>query len=166
MPIKYLKGDATRPQGGNHSLIIHVSNDMGGWGRKNGFTAAINNRWPENIQGIGSAPEFVFRVTSRCLGGVSFVPLPGGDRDLWVANMVAQHGYKSEANPVALDYTYLGRCLDQVNNFLSEMKALGMVFEVHCPKIGTGLAGGEWSLVENRLNVHISPEFTVNVYEL
>ncbi len=36
--ITYLTGDATQPQSAGPKLIVHVCNDIGGWGR--GFVVA------------------------------------------------------------------------------------------------------------------------------
>ena len=45
MPIAYTTGDATAPEGDGPKIIVHVCNDVGGWGR--GFVMAISKRWPE-----------------------------------------------------------------------------------------------------------------------
>jgi len=33
MDIKYIKGDATNPAGEGNKLIVHICNDIGGWGK-------------------------------------------------------------------------------------------------------------------------------------
>lgn len=40
--ITYLKGDATAPQAKGVKLIVHVCNDLGGWGK--GFVPALSRR--------------------------------------------------------------------------------------------------------------------------
>ena len=45
MPINYLEGDATQPIGNGPKIIVHVCNDIGGWGK--GFVVAISKRWKE-----------------------------------------------------------------------------------------------------------------------
>lgn len=30
--IQYIKGDATSPKGTDNKIIVHVCNDVGGWG--------------------------------------------------------------------------------------------------------------------------------------
>src|SRR5947207_11902994 len=45
MNINYIVGDATQPVGERPKIIVHVCNDIGGWGR--GFVTAISKRWPE-----------------------------------------------------------------------------------------------------------------------
>ena len=43
--IRYVTGDATRPQGEGPQIIAHVCNDLGRWGK--GFVVAISKRWPQ-----------------------------------------------------------------------------------------------------------------------
>ncbi len=43
--IQYVKGDATNPAGPGSKIIVHICNDVGGWGK--GFVVALSNRWPE-----------------------------------------------------------------------------------------------------------------------
>lgn len=44
-PINYIKGDATNPVGDEPKIIVHVCNDIGGWGK--GFVMALSNKWKE-----------------------------------------------------------------------------------------------------------------------
>jgi len=50
-PITYIKGDATNPQAKGTKIIIHICNNLGGWGK--GFVLAISKRW--------KAPEEAYR---------------------------------------------------------------------------------------------------------
>jgi O-acetyl-ADP-ribose deacetylase (regulator of RNase III) len=45
MSISYIKGDATNPAGQGNKIIVHICNDIGGWGK--GFVMAISKRWKE-----------------------------------------------------------------------------------------------------------------------
>ena len=49
--IQYIKGDATQPTGNGNKIIVHVCNDIGGWGK--GFVMALSKRW--------KAPEQEYR---------------------------------------------------------------------------------------------------------
>jgi hypothetical protein len=83
------------------------------------------------------------------------------DDQLSVANMVAQHGYVSRANPVAIRYDALAQCLAKLAGQLEQ----GTV--VHMPRIGCGLAGGNWDQIEPLLNEHLAMAgFDVRVHEL
>ena len=93
-PLRIVKGDATAPQGEGNKIIAHVCNDRGGWGK--GFVLAISRRWPE--------PERTYRQWHRGRVGDDFglgtVQLVAVQPDLWVANMVAQHGCGPQARPL------------------------------------------------------------------
>jgi hypothetical protein len=94
-----------RPAGAP-GVIAHVCNDSGGWGK--GFVLAINRRWAE--------PEAAYRSWARSGQefGLGMVQLVTVEEQLRVANMVAQHGYVSRANPVAIRYGALSRCLSKL----------------------------------------------------
>lgn len=137
MSIEYVTGDATEPIGDDHKIIAHVCNDGGAWGA--GFVIALSRKW--------AAPEQEYREWATSgdhfqLAETQFVPVK--DDWLWVANMVAQHSFVSAQNPVALRYDALEDCLNQVADF---SKAVGDA-SVHMPRIGCGLAGGDWDEVE------------------
>ena len=43
--IEFMTGDATKPVGDGPKIIVHICNDIGGWGK--GFVLAISKRWQE-----------------------------------------------------------------------------------------------------------------------
>jgi O-acetyl-ADP-ribose deacetylase (regulator of RNase III) len=135
--IEYIKGDATCPQAKGMKIIAHICNDCGGWGK--GFVVAISRRWPE--------PEQAYREWHRNrnqndfgLGGVQFVQ---AEEYIWIANMAGQHGMTNRAGKPLIRYEAVGQCLEKVG-----AKALELEASVHMPRIGCGLAGGKWELIE------------------
>jgi O-acetyl-ADP-ribose deacetylase (regulator of RNase III) len=135
MNINYRTGDATRPVGNDPKIIAHVCNDQGRWGK--GFVKAISARWPE--------PEEAYRAwveekTGFELGAVQFVKVEG---EIWVANMIGQHGLQEKDGVPPIRYAAIWSGLEKV---AEKAKALGA--SVHMPRIGCGLAGGEWSKIE------------------
>jgi O-acetyl-ADP-ribose deacetylase (regulator of RNase III) len=132
--ITYIKGDATAPKR-KPAIIAHVVNDCGRWG--SGFVLAVSKRWKQ--------PEKIYKAeTSRVLNSVSFVEVA---KDVTVANMTAQHGIFSpgdrDHNNQPLVYDALYRCLLKVAQQAKEKGA-----ELHMPKIGSGLAKGDWKIIE------------------
>ena len=136
MKINYTTGDATQPVGAGNRIIVHICNDVGGWGR--GFVLALSNRWKE--------PEMKYRewATSKVnfeLGEVQFVQV---EPTIWVANLIGQRDTKpgkDGAPPVRYDAIRTG--LAKVSAFAREISA-----SVHMPRIGCGLAGGTWDNIE------------------
>jgi O-acetyl-ADP-ribose deacetylase (regulator of RNase III) len=153
--ITYLKGDATCPQAKGVKIICHVCNDIGGWGK--GFVLAVSKRWKQ--------PEVAYRIWHASgrqggfvLGSVQFVQV---ERLIWVANMVAQRGIKRGRSGPPIRYEALAACLQQV-----ALKARELNAYVHMPRIGFGLAGGEWSKVEPIIEEHlIAAGVPVTVYD-
>ena len=135
--INYLHGDATAPSSPGSQVIVHVCNDVGAWGR--GFVLALSHRWPQ--------PEASYRAWFRdratndfALGAVQFVQV---EPNLWVANLVGQHGLRRAGSvpPIRLDAIQTG--LRRVRQFAEEHAAT-----VHMPRIGCGLAGGRWDQIQ------------------
>ena len=148
MTIRYLKGDATRPEPWENTIIAHICNDDGKWGK--GFVVAISRRWPE--------PEAKYRAWHKDrahtssgfkLGAVRFVAVKTLDTTLnpglklWVANMIAQHGIRDPQNPTPIRYGALSQALLHVAEFAKKNGAV-----VCMPRIGSGLASGDWGKIE------------------
>ncbi len=135
MEITYLKGDATRPNTQGNKIIVHICNDIGGWGK--GFVLAISKRW--------MAPEQEYRVWFKSgdgflLGEVQFVNV---EDDLWVANLIGQHKVnRDEDGKPPIRYEAVAAGLDKVAAFALKYNA-----SVHMPRIGCGLAGGTWDVM-------------------
>lgn len=148
--ISYLKGDATCPQVKGTGLIIHICNTEGGWGA--GFVVAISKRWkrPEAMyrrwyherQPIQDfEPGQIVQTSGHFkLGQTQLVMVAPG---LAVVNMIAQQGMRTGSKGPPIRYDALAECLGRVNGYAESYKA-----SVHCPRIGCGLAGGDWSCVE------------------
>jgi O-acetyl-ADP-ribose deacetylase (regulator of RNase III) len=153
--ISYLKGDATCPLAKGIKIICHICNDIGGWGK--GFVLAISNRWQE--------PEAEYRKWYSAgmdggfvLGAVQFVQV---EPLIWVANMVGQRGIKRGSSGPPIRYDAVATCLAIVAN-----KAKDLGASVHMPRIGCGLAGGEWTKIEPIIQQHlIEVGVQVTVYD-
>jgi O-acetyl-ADP-ribose deacetylase (regulator of RNase III) len=153
--IIYIKGDATCPQAKGVKIICHVCNDIGGWGK--GFVLAISRRWEQ--------PEAEYRAWHAAgkqggfrLGAVQFVQV---EPYIWVANMVGQRGMKRGSSGPPIRYEAVATCLQQV-----AVKAQELGASVHMPRIGCGLAGGEWSKVEPVIEEHLCRAgLAVTVYD-
>lgn len=134
--IKYITGDATRPKGKENKIIVHVCNDVGGWGK--GFVLAISKRW--------KSPEIAYRnwfisKEDFALGKVQFVNV---EPNLWVANLIGQHKIsKGEIGNPPIRYEAIENGITHVLKKAKELKA-----SVHMPRIGCGLAGGKWEHIE------------------
>ena len=135
--ISYRTGDATAPLSPPPLLIAHVCNDIGRWGR--GFAAALSARWPV------LRPAFRAWYQDRAsndfaLGAVQFVEVAPG---LWVANMVGQRGIlRKNRSDAPVRYDALLTALQTTADFAQARQA-----SVQMPRIGAGLAGGDWDQI-------------------
>ena len=133
--IRYIRGDATSPIGIGNKLIVHICNNVGGWGR--GFVVAISKKWKKPEQ---EYREWYKNQKGFELGQVQFVEV---DDSITVANMIAQHNIKRINGKAPIRYEALEKCLKSISEY-----AVDHDFSVHMPRIGCGLAGGEWEKVE------------------
>lgn len=149
MSIKYVIGDATQPIGSGMKILTHICNDEGAWGA--GFVLAISKLWKE--------PERMYRLRfhTMCLGDVQYVNV---EPDLIVANMISQHSFGIlKISPPPIRYEALKDCLKSVADKAASVKA-----SVHMPRIGTGLAGGKWSVIEPIIEKNLNG-ISVTVYD-
>ena len=149
--IQYVIGDATNPAKPGNQIIVHCCNDAGYWNA--GFVLALNARFHQ--------PERDYRRWARqagptpfALGEVQFVKVRSG---LCVANLIGQHGIKSSTNPRPVRY-------DAIRQGLARVRQLALAHEgsVHMPRLGAGLAGGSWIVIEGIINDELCA-FGVNV---
>lgn len=149
-------GDASQPIGKGPRIIAHVVNDQGKWGA--GFTYSLSLNWPEAERDyrIWHRHRMEAQLDPRKgfgLGNVRYTLVRGGPGDngdpespVWVAHMIAQTGLIGGLNRRPLRYDALGACLMEVAIFADMVKA-----SVHMPKIGSGLAGGDWNIIKELL---------------
>lgn len=151
--IRYGTGDATAPSADGPLVIVHVCNDIGGWGA--GFVLALSRRW--------KAPEREYRQWAKAddetfaLGEVQFVEV---EPELWVANLVGQRGIRRTKAGPPVRYEAIRTGLARVAEFAKHRGA-----SIHMPRIGAGLAGGDWSTIESIVTSELA-DLSVTVYDL
>ncbi len=156
MDIQYLTGDATSPQGTGPRIIVHICNDIGAWGR--GFVLALSKKWPQ--------PEQRYRAWAHGeeslpfeLGQVQFVPV---EYQVWVANVLGQHDIRRRGGVSPVRYEAIRQGLQRVAERARRDKA-----SVHMPRIGAGLAGGDWTTISQIIHDELVAQgITVTVYDL
>jgi len=174
MSISYVVGDATKPcVNDGLRIIIHINNNLGGWGSS--FIVALSKKWKE--------PEQKYRAWHKeqescdgimVLGDMQIVPVKDQYGTLYVANMVAQEGFASQDNPVALRYQSLYQCMKKVDRWAQAwIEVMGRIdrkkafseISIHMPRIGCGLAGGSWDKVSLLVDITLG-HHDVFVYDL
>jgi O-acetyl-ADP-ribose deacetylase (regulator of RNase III) len=150
----YVNGDASKANHGKGKKIIaHVCNDMGLWGK--GFVMAITDSW-------GKHPGKLYRKWHKDgagahfgLGSVQLVTLT----DMVVlANIIGQNGIKTGSKGPPVRYEAIHHGLDAVC-----WHAVMIGASVHMPRIGSGLAGGEWLKIETIIE-SMTKKHSVDIY--
>jgi len=135
LTMTLLRGNALEPRQTGVRIIAHIVNDKTpNWGA--GFARALRNKYPavqaEFRDWAGTNPN-EFR-----LGAIHTLKIA---EDLFVANMIAQHGYGASTKP-RIRYAALISCLRKLREL-----AVSKGATVHMPRIGTGYAGGNWPFI-------------------
>lgn len=142
MAIRHEHKDATITNPSQITLIAHIVNDIGAWGA--GFSGALERVYP------GTGEVYKLKIKQHRLSQIFFtLPAPY----VAVCHMVAQSGVRSRYNKVPLRYAELQECLYQLAHMVNRMNREGHKVDViQLPKIGSGLAGGEWKRIEAIIN--------------
>jgi O-acetyl-ADP-ribose deacetylase (regulator of RNase III) len=148
-----LHGDATRPRGRGRKLIVHLVNDKTpNWG--GAFARALRDQYPMAQEDFR---EWVREDPARLTLGESYVG--EAENEIFVATMVAQHGYGRSAVP-RVRYGALKQCLAVVASFAAEHGCT-----IHMPRIGAGQAGGRWPVIRELIEEELTRQgLPVTVY--
>lgn len=165
--IVYLEGDATDPishEDYENRIIMHCVNDIGAWGA--GFVLALDKKWPnvrdqyllwhqgkcKSTTFLDSEHETKFLPLNKfALGEVQFVQAMWPD--IFVANMVGQHGVISRSNPHPIRYDAFEKGFKKIARVAFDLNAL-----VVAPMLGAGLAGGDFNKIESLIQKHLVDE--------
>jgi hypothetical protein len=147
---------------GSNVIIPHVCNNIDSFGA--GFAASVSKEYPDikhNYHLLGR------KFLKEHPGYVQFIDVEYEkqyNRRLIVANMIAQNGLRSPSNPRPLNYAYLTKSMLDIKKFILANFNSENPVEIHCPKFGSGLSGGNWKFIENLIE-DIWGEYKVVVYE-
>lgn len=154
MPL-IVRGDATRPRGKGNKIIAFVVNDKTPrWGA--GFALEIKKKWP-NVQEAFVAAMELHPAEFR-LGRIFTVEV---DHDVMAVMLIAQHGYGPSRLP-RIRYAALQECLTSLAKL-----AKAKLASIHMPRIGSGQAGGNWSIISEMIGEVVSRRgVLVTIYDL
>lgn len=147
---------------GSSVVVPHVCNNIDLFGA--GFAAETARHYPivkENYHLLGKS------FLQNNLGYVQFVEVLSDkkyEHKLVFANMIAQRGIINKtSNPRPLNYLALVKSMVGVSQYIS--KNFDGDIQIHAPKFGCGLAGGNWKFVEELVN-DIWVQQSVFIYDL
>ncbi len=175
MKINYLIGDATHPRS-KQTIIAHGCNSASKWG--SGFVLAVDKLSPlprqayrdwykttkayavnENcIVNLPESGDMTYEIPFM-LGEIQLVKIRPG---LAVANMITQKDTGMFDHLIPLRYDSLRECFYRLYRACKKVK----VMHVTMPKIGCGLACGDWKIVEKLVQEElVARGVEVDVYE-
>ncbi len=130
---------------GSSVIIPHVCNNINLFGA--GFAAAVSKEYPivkENFHLLGNKTK---------LGYVQYIVVSKNkisNNEIIFANMIAQNKTISNLNHRPIHYEALVKCMVDIRNYMINFtKTTELPIEIHCPKFGSGLAGGNWNFITN-----------------
>jgi hypothetical protein len=85
---------------------------------------------------------------------------------LYIVNMIAQNGVRGGNNSRPLHYGALVKSMNQLNQYIAmntEFVNKTENIEIHAPKFGSGLAGGNWNFISDLIE-DIWGKFFVTIY--
>lgn len=158
--INYIIGDATNPSivKGTYSVICHCCNTLGAWG--SGFVIPLGRKYPlakkEYNKFINKTPA------DKRLGEVCYAKVTA---NIVVANIMGQERiYTDSKGNIPLDYEALKNGFIKVKERFNSLK---VPYSIHMPRIGCGLAGGDWNTVEDMIKeIFSTNDIEVYVYDL
>lgn len=145
--IKYVKGDLFEAP---EDIIAHGCNCRNGYG--SGVAYTMSQRYPK----AKSLFHEKYDEEGWSLGDVQFVLQNDGK---YIANCATQDHFVPRGFKHA-DYGAIEECMQQVKRFAKD-KGLSIAI----PKIGAGLAGGQWHEIEAILK-EVFSDYDVTVYYL
>jgi len=166
--IHYIIGDATLPieTEAENRLIVHCCNSLGAWGA--GFVVPLGKRYPSAKE---EYKKFIEENKDKSiLGEVNEVPV---GEHLYVENLIGQSFlYKKPngeipCNYIAIETGFLN-IITKWFSYNSTIHKDNQNFSIHMPRIGCGLAGGDWQTIEEiiyRTFIDIA-DVDVYVYDL
>ena len=154
--IHYIIGDATLPieTEAENRLIVHCCNTLGAWGA--GFVVPLGRRYPKAKEKYKKFIEENKGTIS--LGEVNEVKVAD---NIYVENLIGQSFLYKKANGeipcnyIAIEHGFL----KIMENWSNKGK-----YSIHMPRIGCGLAGGDWKTIENIIQRTFVGIANVDVY--
>lgn len=155
------------PNNGSSVIIPHVCNNIDSFGA--GFAAFIADKFPIVKMNYHMLGKSFLRSNLGYCQIIKVIENNKTKNSLYVANMIAQNGVISPSNTRPLNYLALTKSMSAVASFInSQLKnneSSTDIFDIHCPRFGSGLAGGNWYFISDLID-DIWSKFNVTVHIL
>ncbi len=133
--IEYKKGNLLDVTEG---IIIHGCNAQGVMG--SGVALAVKEKYPTAYK------DYVAEYEYRSKLDIGNTVKSWVSEDLMIINAITQDKYGRD-NKRYVNYAAIVRCFDEAISY-----ARAYQYDLHFPKIGAGLGGGDWNIIEQLIN--------------
>jgi hypothetical protein len=159
-----IKKRVTAGNSGCTVIVPHVCNNIDLFGA--GFAAQVADRYPNVKDNYHMLGKNFLKANLGYSQILNVYEDPKFKHKLIFVNMIAQNGIKSIKNPRPLNYFALAKSMSQVSSFINsntDFKNKQESIEIHAPKFGSGLSGGNWNFISDLIE-DIWGKFFVTVY--
>lgn len=147
------KNRVSSEKNGATVFIPHVCNNIDLFGA--GFAADIADKFPSVKADYHMLGKNFLKNNFGYAQIIKVMEETRHKQKLYIVNMIAQNGVQSKNNPRPLNYFALAKSMGILSSFiLSNTGYLSKSenIEIHCPKFGSGLAGGNWNFVSDLID--------------
>jgi len=128
-------------------IIPHVCNNIGVFG--GGFTGAIDKLYPIVKNNYEMLTTAFFHKNPGHTQFITVLTNHSNKNKLIFANMIAQNGIIGPKNKRPINYAFLVKSMVNIKAYIKNQFDSDNSVELHCPRFGSGLAGGNWSFIHN-----------------
>jgi O-acetyl-ADP-ribose deacetylase (regulator of RNase III) len=122
-------------------IIVHGCNCKGVMG--SGIAKTVRELYPQAYNVYIQE----FQQRGLHLGHITFAKCENDEK--WIINAQTQDGCGNDKRYVNYEAVY--KCFEKVRNFACVLQERGIVVPIVFPKIGAGLAGGNWMIIETMI---------------
>lgn len=121
-----------------------------------GVAKAIRAKWPTVYRDYRHAYNYYEKTNLQKFMGTVIISIPEQDRVVY--NCITQFNYGRDGAKY-VSYDAIDHCMVGIANSLYTTGPISM------PKIGAGLGGGEWSIIESIIKYRL-PNHQITIWEL
>lgn len=149
---------------GSTVFIPHVCNNVDAYGA--GFAWHVSQHFPKAKADYHMLGKKFLKDNFGYAQIIKVYEQPKYRHGLYIVNMIAQNGIISHNNQRPLNYLALTKAMNNLSQFI--ISNTGFVngtekIQIHCPKFGSGLAGGNWHFISDLID-DIWNRYNVIVY--
>jgi hypothetical protein len=146
----HIKQRVTAGNNGATVFVPHVCNNIDLFGA--GFATQVANHYPNVKIDYHLLGKNFLKNNMGHSQVIKVYEDPKFRHKLYFVNMIAQNGIRSESNPRPLNYLGLVKAMNSLSQYIhfnTGFANKSETVEIHAPKFGSGLAGGNWNFICN-----------------